>query len=467
MANLNTDLLSPEQAIEATVAAYNSKDAVEKIEGLEASASEINRSVNKTYNFVIGDDLYNATTGNEFLNITGWLPQTIGGTTPIFDNTSTFHKFNTLSMRIGEASSGNTSMFSKKTNLSAPIDFSNNDLITIWVYVDGDLVQDLSSASAYGAVILVAGDLNFANSLATNICGINGGNWHKGWNNVTVVKSDFSTVVSGSFDWSNLQSFQIRIDPAVASVGTLFHFDSIFLGGDTNYKIPVCITLDDSAKDSYEMAKIMNRYGIVVSSFVIPNFIDNTGLHPSSLNLEQIKKMYEHGNHIGLHHEDVNAFALNKELMLEVKNWLVDNGFTRDDGHLYGSYPNGSFNQNSIDYAKSIGIKGLRTLNAIPRNDVQGREASTGSIHYEAIANGGIADVYKVNSVKPINVADFTSKLNVAINKRAGFLTYHHLFSEFINRTEWEALAVYLKSLIDNGTIECLTFPQFCKKYSI
>lgn len=32
MANLNTDLLSPEQAIEATVAAYNSKDAIEKID---------------------------------------------------------------------------------------------------------------------------------------------------------------------------------------------------------------------------------------------------------------------------------------------------------------------------------------------------------------------------------------------------------------------------------------------------
>ena len=45
MANLNTDLLSPEQAIEATVAAYNSKDAIEKIVGLQASASEIDEVV--------------------------------------------------------------------------------------------------------------------------------------------------------------------------------------------------------------------------------------------------------------------------------------------------------------------------------------------------------------------------------------------------------------------------------------
>ena len=52
MANLNTDLLSPEQAIEATVAAYNSKDAIEKIEGLVASASEINDSVKKTAAYV-------------------------------------------------------------------------------------------------------------------------------------------------------------------------------------------------------------------------------------------------------------------------------------------------------------------------------------------------------------------------------------------------------------------------------
>ena len=45
MANLNTDLLSPEQAIEATVAAYSSKDALGKIGGLEASASEIDNSI--------------------------------------------------------------------------------------------------------------------------------------------------------------------------------------------------------------------------------------------------------------------------------------------------------------------------------------------------------------------------------------------------------------------------------------
>lgn len=46
MANLNTDLLSPEQAIEATVAAYNSKSAIEKINGLQSSASEIDGVIN-------------------------------------------------------------------------------------------------------------------------------------------------------------------------------------------------------------------------------------------------------------------------------------------------------------------------------------------------------------------------------------------------------------------------------------
>lgn len=47
MANLNTDLLSPEQAIEATVVAYNSKTAIANIEELQSSASEIDSVVNK------------------------------------------------------------------------------------------------------------------------------------------------------------------------------------------------------------------------------------------------------------------------------------------------------------------------------------------------------------------------------------------------------------------------------------
>jgi hypothetical protein len=47
---LNTDLISPEQAIEATVASHNSKSAIENIEGMSSNGVEIDDSVNKLKN---------------------------------------------------------------------------------------------------------------------------------------------------------------------------------------------------------------------------------------------------------------------------------------------------------------------------------------------------------------------------------------------------------------------------------
>lgn len=441
-------------------------EKLDNVLSISSRASEIDWSVNKKVSFVFGNSMYNSTSEKYFLDITQYAIAIPGGNSPIFDNNSTFKRYGGKTMRIGESAVGDSSMFGKKINLATPINLSQTDLFSFWVYVDGDLVSNLGSTSSYGSITFVIGDLNFANSKGANIFGIAGGSWHKGWNNITVLKSEFTINIAGSFNWNSAQSFQIRVDAGSNNIGTLFHFDSVFLGGKKLEKIPVCITLDDSTKDSYEMTKIMNQYGVVTSNFIIPDFIDNHSTYTNYMTLEMTKDLYDSGNHIGMHHQNVNGFALDKNLLLTTSNWLREKGFTREEGHLYGSYPNGSYNQDSIDYAKQIGIKGLRSLTGISRDDSLGREATTGLIHYESLFNGGIADLHRVNSTKPTNLADFTNKLNVAISKSAGFLTYHHLFSEFTNKEEWTLLAQYLKQKVDEGTIECLTFPKFCKKYS-
>ena len=434
---------------------------------LQSSASEIDRSVNDSFMFTFGDNLFDSSSEKHFLDTSRYVPAITGGTSPIFDNASSFTKYGNKTMRFGESASGDTTIFAKKISITNSIDLTQISTFSFWVYVDGDLVVDLASASSYGSVSFAIGDLNFANAKLVNILGVGGGSWHKGWNNITVLKSEFSVNIVGAFDWTNAQTFQIRIDTASSNIGTLFHMDSIFIGGNKPTKTPVCITLDDSTKDSYDMVKIMNKYGIKVSSFVIPDFIDNHGAYPSYMTIAMTEDLYDSGNHIGFHHQNIDAFAVNKTLIKTTSDWLKNKGFVRDNGYLYGSYPNGSYNQDSIDYAKSIGILGLRSLTGIARDDSKMREATTGLIYYESLMNGGIADICRINSAKPTSISDFTSKLNTAISKGGGFLTYHHLFSEFVSKAEWETLAKYLKTKIDDGTIECLTFPQFCKKYSI
>lgn len=438
----------------------------EFVEAIETDLqSQINIINSNKITFTFGEDFYDLDTESLFFDSSNWTPQNNGGTTPVFDNVSTFHKFSNLSLRFGDTTDGATTTFGKRLSISEPIDLSEQDTFSLWVYVDGDLVNDLKDASLFGSILFVAGDLNFVNAKGVNIFGTGGGSFNKGWNNITVNKNDFSINLSGSFDWTSAQSFQFRITKNTYSLGTLFHFDSIFFGGKNDYKTPVCITLDDSHKDSYKMAKIMNKYGIPTSIFVIPDFIDDHETYSIYLTLEQTKHLYNQGNHIGFHHQDFCAFSVNPTLINDTVNWLISNGFTRNNGHLYGSYPNGSYSQACIDYAKSIGVKSIRSLTGTIRDDAYNREATKGLIHYESIANGGIADNFRVNASKPVNLADFTSKLETSKNKRAGYLTYHHLFSEFTNEAEWELLAQGLKSQVDAGEIECLTYPEFIKKY--
>jgi hypothetical protein len=65
---LNTDLISPEQAIEATVAAHNSKSAIENIEGMTSSASEIDGSVkNKVPSSILDSTLLTKVKANTWL----------------------------------------------------------------------------------------------------------------------------------------------------------------------------------------------------------------------------------------------------------------------------------------------------------------------------------------------------------------------------------------------------------------
>jgi hypothetical protein len=271
-------------------------------------------------------------------------------------------------------------------------------------------------------------------------------------------------VITGTMAWTAIQSFQIRLTTNATNNGTLFHFDSIFIGGILPTKIPVCITLDDSNKESIDMANIMNSYGIPVSLFVIDTFVDNVAQSATYMTLNECKMMYNKGNHIGMHGDAVNEFVVTPTRMATASNWLRANGFTRDDGHLYGSYPNGSYNQATIDYAKTIGIRGLRSLAGKVSNFSVGVEPSSSAI-YEGILNGGIADPFRITSDKPASTAVLTTNLNTAINKKAGYLTYNHTFSEVGSRTEWINMAKYLKTQIDAGTIECLTFPKFCQKY--
>lgn len=444
---------------ETRINSTQAKDAIYKAHSISSSASEIDRVIDKKKPLLIGGEIRDST-GATLMKSSAWTLFIVGSGVPTLLENTNFTKFSNVSLGIGNPTVGANTLYGYKSTLADVVDMSTVDYLTTWVFVDEPLTLDSTNTNQYGNHLFVVGDT--ANAfVGFRIEGLN-----KGWNNITMPKSEFTVAIAGTVNWSNIKQFQLRVDTYASSSGKLAYFNSFIIGGNKLDKIPVCITMDDGGDDSKYMAEIMNTYGIPTSLFVMNNYIDNASSHAGYMTLEDCKYIYNRGNHIGIHGDMLNEFIDHKENIKIASDWLKSNGFTRDSGYLYGSYPNGAVNQDTIDYAKSIGIKALRLIAQRPRNDSINSEGYFYSYGITSLINGGIADNFRIPGQKPINLAGFQSDLTKAISRQSGYITYHHNFTEFVNRNEWISLAKYLKSKVDDGTIECLTFPQFVKKYS-
>lgn len=420
--------------------------------------------IDTSFGMVFNDHNADAT-GYRFLDAAGWQPAQNGSNSPIWESSPAFTKYGDIALKQGNIPGASTT-HGKFKDLALTHDLTNVDGFTFWVYCDGPLGN---SGGAVGSQVLFAvGDALMANSSFCNILGVAGGSWRRGWNNVRVTKSDISSVLTGTgVNWASVKRLQIRFTPNATYTGNSFYTTDLFVGGFAkNKKAPVVLTFDDSHEESTALINIANSFGIPCTSFVMPDYVDDHANRLTYQTIAQLRQLYAQGNAICGHNQGVNAFAVTPTLMGETSEWLRNNGFTRDDCHLYLSYPNGTFNQVAIDYAKSIGIRGARSIIGLNRNDAAGTEEAVSSIGIEPVANGGIADPFKINSPTYANAAAALAYVDRAIAAQAGIVFYGHTFADGITQAEMYTLCAGLKTRMAAGTIECMTFPQFCQMYT-
>lgn len=424
----------------------------------------VNAELDTSFGMVLNDHNSDAI-GYRLLDAAGWQPSQNGSNLPVWESSTEFLKFGDISLKQSNIPGAST-VHGKYKDLALTHDLTNVDGFTFWVYCDGPLGN--SGGPVGSQVFFAVGDAAMANSSWCNILGVSGGSWRRGWNNVRITKSDLSNVLTGTgVNWASVKRLQIRFTPNSTYTGNSFYISDLFVGGFAqNKKAPIVLTFDDSHEESVALINIANSFGIPCTNFVMPNYVDDHANRSTYQTLAQIRQIYHSGNAICGHHQDVRAFAENPGLMGSVTDWLRANSFVRDDMHRYLSYPNGVFNQPAIDFAKKIGILGARSIIGISRNDAQNTEEAVSSIGIEPIANGGIADPYKINSPSYANAAAALAYVDRAIAAQAGVVFYGHTFSDGITQSEMYTLCAGLKSRIAAGTIECLTFPAFCQKYS-
>jgi peptidoglycan/xylan/chitin deacetylase (PgdA/CDA1 family) len=116
----------------------------------------------------------------------------------------------------------------------------------------------------------------------------------------------------------------------------------------------VAFTFDDGYVSDYELAyKILKKYGIRGTSYIIPEFQDEK--RPYTLTWAQIKEMYRYGWVFGCHtyaHSNLTKLTAEdiKESMEEVNKSLMRQGLPKP---VVGAYPYGKYNQQVIEAIKS------------------------------------------------------------------------------------------------------------------
>ena len=405
MANLNTDLLSPEQAIEATVAAYNSKDAIEKINGLEASASEINDSVSKKDGVLPKNLFSNGKKIGDATSLTGWTPKI--GDESKYTLIAESYFGNTSCINYQGLTSGGTALSS---TISKSTSFSVLGLESVSFYVwnvDIDWLDNLSikletSDPLNFYYFEVYNNLSMVKSRMSIL--------KAEWNNINILMSDF--IANGA-----VSNTSIITNITISHTGHKFKASQLKFGDIYLNQISrpaITFSWDDGNNTDYSVGyKILKEFGYKGTSFLISSLIDKA----NRLSLEQIYEMMDYGWTFGCHGTGNDAWtaltlAEAEASIRDSKKFLIDNNIITD-GIDCTAYPLGRFNNDIISLLNKYNITCARgtelRLNHSPVNSIMklklGLElkptlAENISIFESKISKGGLVNIFYHNFIE-------------------------------------------------------------------
>lgn len=127
-------------------------------------------------------------------------------------------------------------------------------------------------------------------------------------------------------------------------------------------KANIIIMMDDGWKTQYDIGyKYMSKKNIKASIAVIPNLVG----HSKYMNLNNLQTLYDHDwdllshtySHIDLKNKDYNT---QYDQIKKAKDWLDRYGFEDNSNILI--YPNGDYNETTINVMKKLNIVAGRTI---------------------------------------------------------------------------------------------------------
>lgn len=248
-----------------------------------------------------------------------------------------------------------------KTGLSIPL--AGFESITLDVNVETDMIP--TDGQAIYFTLGIGGLTNYFQYVF--------GYCRKGiTRNVTIHRDMF--VAGGSATWTDIADRLWLRCGSVSGKTTIVSIDNIRINRKLPPQAGIVIGCDDCHDDHYDfLFPAMQERGLLLTLYAVRDWV---GLGANNYTLEQLHEMHDAGMAVCNHstdHFDALGLVLphygaeatyqqaydNYEAMM---SWQVAQGFTRDDEHLFGAYPRGSWNSNVIEACNALGIRMMRCV---------------------------------------------------------------------------------------------------------
>lgn len=191
--------------------------------------------------------------------------------------------------------------------------------------------------------------------------------------NVTIHKDMFTA--NGTAAWTDTCDRIFIRAGSVTSKTIAVSIDNIRINRKLPQAAGIIIGCDDCHDDHYDfLFPAMQERGLLLTLYVVRDWV---GLSANNFTKEQLDEMHDAGvcvcNHsidhfdaLGLVQPHYGGEATYKQVYdnySAMMDWQIENGYTRDDEHLFGAYPRGSVTTNVVEACNDLGFKMMRCVN--------------------------------------------------------------------------------------------------------
>ena len=340
------------------------------------------------------------------------------------------------SLKITSDVAASSNYFATKTISS---DLSRAGIISLDVYI-------VDTTKTSSITVYLSSTTNFSKYFSRAITGLK-----NGWNRIRIYKNFWSN--TGTEDWANTMiRLRVRTDSS-ASGNSIVYFDNLMYG--TYHRPKVIWTCDDGWASQYdELYAYMAPRGLKATHYIVGSYI-GTG---SYMTLAQLQTLYNAGHDICNHtYEHTNLTTLGTQAEMESaislnKDYLIGNGFTRNNMHLHFCYPNGGYNDIASAALTAQGYLTARTVVS-----QAGISVPTPELNYLRLVTRNLGNTTTLASTK--------LDIDYAIAAGATLVIESHKFiTTPTQSTEWgiadmQALVDYILSKKEQ--IDCVTISEW------